>query len=90
MYLNEEQLRKLSTKRLLSYKRKYFPHSGKGDCDTCISICLYYNDYNKCCDFSDEYVKTYPEDFGKPSIVERVLNILKLKQDDPRRRFKQS
>jgi hypothetical protein len=40
--------------------------------------------------FSDDYIKTFPEDFGKPSIIERVLILLKLKQDDPRGRFKQS
>lgn len=40
--------------------------------------------------FSDEYVKMFPEDFGKPSIIERLLILLKLKQHDPRRRFKQS
>lgn len=39
--------------------------------------------------FSEEYVKMFPEDFGKPSIVERLLILLKLKQDGPRR-FKQS
>jgi hypothetical protein len=38
--------------------------------------------------FSDEYVEMYPEDFGKPSIIERVLIILKLKIDDPIKRFK--
>ena len=40
--------------------------------------------------FSDEYVQTYPEDFGKPNIIERILILLKIKQDDPRGRFKQS
>lgn len=38
--------------------------------------------------FSDEYVEMYPEDFDKPGIIERVLIILKLKVDDPRKRFK--
>jgi hypothetical protein len=36
--------------------------------------------------FSDEYIEKYPEDFDKPGIIERVLIILKLKQDDPRKR----
>ena len=38
--------------------------------------------------FSDEYVEMYPEDFDKPGIIERVLIILRLKEDDPRKRFK--
>ena len=39
--------------------------------------------------FSEEYIQMFPEDFGKPSIIERILILLKLKQDDPRGRFKQ-
>ena len=40
--------------------------------------------------FSEEYIAMYPEEFSKPSLVERVLNLLKIKQNEPRRRFKQS
>ena len=40
--------------------------------------------------FSDDYIETFPEDFNKPTIIERLLFLLKIKQDDPRRRFKQS
>jgi len=40
--------------------------------------------------FSDDYIKMFPEDFENPNVIERVLILLNLKQDDPRRRFKQS
>jgi len=40
--------------------------------------------------FSEEYVKTFPEDFGKPSIIDKILFNLKLKKDDTKKRFKQN
>lgn len=41
IYLTKEQLEKLTTKRLLAYKRKNWPYNGcyyydcEGDCKTC-------------------------------------------------------
>jgi hypothetical protein len=38
--------------------------------------------------FSEEYKAMYPEEFKKPTLIERVLIKLKLKKDDSRRGFK--
>lgn len=40
--------------------------------------------------FSEEYKAMYPEEFRKPSVLERILIFFKLKKHDSRRRFKQS
>jgi hypothetical protein len=37
--------------------------------------------------FSNEYIETFPNDFAKPSLKERVLIFLKLQKDEPGNRF---
>ena len=37
--------------------------------------------------FSDEYLKTFPDDFANPTIKERILIFLNLQKDEPTKRF---
>lgn len=40
--------------------------------------------------FSEEYMVMYPDEFHELSTIEKILIFLKLKENGPRRRFKQS